>query len=79
MHGLLGKITDDMIQKEQKNQLPLLKSLEQKQGVRSQSRVLHMPSAQNTTKGLGKSGGQSLEPLWEGPYQLILSSPTESI
>ena len=26
-------------------------------------------------KTLG-SGGQSLEPLWEGPYQLILSSPT---
>ena len=26
-------------------------------------------------KTLG-SGGQSLEPFWEGPYQLILSSPT---
>ena len=26
-------------------------------------------------KSLG-SGGLSLEPLWEGPYQVILSSPT---
>ena len=26
-------------------------------------------------KTLG-SGGPSLEPLWEGPYQVILSSPT---
>ena len=26
-------------------------------------------------KTLG-SRGQSLEPLWEGPYQVILSSPT---
>ena len=69
MHGLLGKITDNMIQKEQKNQLPLLKSLEQKQGVRSQSRVLHMPSAQNTTKGLGKQPKLLLQPdPWTHPY-----------
>ena len=37
-----------------KPQLPLLKSREQKQGVRSKSRVLHMRPALNTTKGVGR-------------------------
>ena len=32
MHGQLGQIMDNKIQKDQKAQLPLLKSLEQKQG-----------------------------------------------
>ena len=41
---------DSKIQKAQKAQLPLLKSWEQKQGVRRNSRVLHMPPAHNTTK-----------------------------
>ncbi|KAM7247016.1 hypothetical protein CapIbe_000969, partial [Capra ibex] len=27
-------------------------------------------------KDIGTLGGQSLEPLWEGPYEVILSSPT---
>ena len=37
------------------------------------------PLFETGTEGLIKtleSGGPSLEPLWEGPYQIILSSPT---
>ena len=37
------------------------------------------PLFETGTEGLIKtlgSGGQSLKPLWEGPYQVILSSPT---
>ena len=39
------------------------------------SKPLFEPGAEVLIKTLG-SGGQSLEPLWEGPYQVILSSPT---
>ena len=40
------------------------------------SKPLLEPGAKVLIKTLG-SGGQSLEPLWEGPnYQVILSSPT---
>ena len=39
------------------------------------SKPLFEPGNKALIKTLG-SGGQSLEPLWEGPYQVILSSPT---
>jgi len=44
-HVQLGQILDKRY-KETKTQLPLLKSLEQKQGVRSKSSVLSMVAAQ---------------------------------
>ena len=37
--------------------------------------LLFEPGTEVLIKAL-ESGGQSLEPLWEGPYQVILSSPT---
>ena len=39
------------------------------------SKPLLEPGTKVLIKTLG-SGGPSLEPLWEGPYQVILSSPT---
>ena len=39
------------------------------------SKPLFEPGTEALIKTLG-SGGQSLEPLWEGLYQVILSSPT---
>ena len=39
------------------------------------SNPLFEPGTEVLIKTLG-SEGQSLEPLWEGPYQVILSSPT---
>ena len=39
------------------------------------SKPLFEPRTEVLIKTLG-SGGPSLEPLWEGPYQVILSSPT---
>ena len=39
------------------------------------SKPLLEPGAKVLIKTLG-SGSQSPEPLWEGPYQVILSSPT---
>ena len=39
------------------------------------SKPLFEPGTKVLIKTLG-SGGPSLEPLWEGPYQVILSSPT---
>ena len=39
------------------------------------SKPLFEPGTEVLIKTLG-SGGQSLEPLQEGPYQIILSSPT---
>ena len=39
------------------------------------SKPLFEPGTEVLIKTLG-SGGPSLEPLWEGPYQVILSSPT---
>ena len=39
------------------------------------SKPLFEPGTEVLIKTLG-SGGLSLEPLWEGPYQVILSSPT---
>ena len=56
MHAQLGQIMNNKIQRDQKitqTQLPILKSWEQKQGVGSKSRVLHIPPALNTTKGVG--------------------------
>ena len=43
MHKQLEQIMDNKIQKDQRNLLPLLQSQEQKQGVMSKSRILHMP------------------------------------
>ena len=54
MRSQSGQIMDERIQEGQKSQLPLLKSPEQKQGVGSKSRVLRMPPAHTTTKGVGK-------------------------
>ena len=51
MHAQLGQ---NYGQKIKTDQLPLLRSLEQKQGVESISRVLNMPPALNTTRGVGK-------------------------
>ena len=39
------------------------------------SKPLFEPGTEVLIKTL-RSGGPSLEPLWEGPYQVILSSPT---
>ena len=39
------------------------------------SKPLFEPRTEVLIKTLG-SGGPFLEPLWEGPYQVILSSPT---
>ena len=39
------------------------------------NKPLFEPGTEDLIKTLG-SGGPSLEPLWEGPYQVILSSPT---
>ena len=39
------------------------------------SKSLFEPGTEVLIKTLG-SGGPSLEPLWKGPYQVILSSPT---
>ena len=39
------------------------------------SKPLFEPGTEVLIETLG-SGGPSLEPLWEGPYQVILSSPT---
>ena len=39
------------------------------------SKPLFEPGTEVLIKTLG-SGGPSLEPLWKGPYQAILSSPT---
>ena len=58
----LGQITDNKIQKDQKTQLLLLKSQEQKQCVGRESRVLHMPPAHNTTKGVGRPPKPTLQP-----------------
>ena len=43
--------------------------------VSESSKHLFEPGTEVLIKTLG-SGGSSLEPLWEGPYQDILSSPT---
>ena len=43
-----GKFWTPKIKREQKAQLPLLRSVELKQRVRSESRVLHMPPAHST-------------------------------
>ena len=47
MHAQLEQIMDHKIQRDQKNQLPLMKKWEQKQG------TVHAP-ALSTTKGMGK-------------------------
>ena len=39
------------------------------------SKPLFEPRIEVLIKTLG-SGGPSVKPLWEGPYQVILSSPT---
>ena len=51
VHSWLGQILDQKIPKDQKTQLPILKGLEQRQGVGSKSKVLSMPPALGTTKG----------------------------
>ena len=61
---------DNKIQKDQKAQLPLLKTQEQKQGVGSKSGVLHMPPALNTTKGWANDLSHPFSPTpWTHPYR----------
>ena len=65
----LGQILDKRYKETKKAQLSLLRSLEQKQGVTSKSRVLSMPPALNTTRGVGKPPKPHLQPdLWTHPY-----------
>ena len=40
------------------------------------SKPLFEPETEVLIKTLGPGGGPSLEPLWEGCHQVILSSPT---
>ena len=49
-----GKFWTQKIQSDQKSQLPLLKSLEQKQSSESECSVVSMPAAHNAMKGVGK-------------------------
>ena len=72
MHVQLGQIMDNKVQKDQKSQLPLLRIRAQKQGVRSKSRVLRMPAALNTTKGVGRPPKLPLRP---DPWTHPLPSP----
>ena len=62
MHGQLGQIIDKRYKKTKKAPLPLLKSQEQKQGVRNKSRVLSIPLAHTSTRGVGKIPKPSLRP-----------------
>ena len=63
-----GKLWATIYKETKKNpQLPLLKSREQKQGVGSKSRVLGMPSAHTTTKGVGRSPKPPLRPTLDTP------------
>ena len=65
MQAQLRQILDNKKQKDQKDQLLLLKSWGQQQGVGSKSRVLQMPPALNTTKGVDQL---SKPRLWCGPW-----------
>ena len=67
MHKQLGQIMDNKIQKDQRDPLPLLKSLKQKQGIGGKSTLLSMtiPSSQHTT----------LPKMWAN-YLSHQSSPT---
>ena len=68
---------DNKIHEDQKNQLPLLKSWEQKQGVRRNSRVLHLPPAYNTTKEVSKPPKTPLwSNLWQPPTLTPYKEPT---
>ena len=63
-----GKFWTQKIQRDQKSQLPLLKSLEQKQCLESKCRVLSMPAAHNAVKGVGKIPKLPLQPdPWTHP------------
>ena len=65
-----GKFCIQKIQRDQKTQLPLLSSLEQKQSVRSKSRALHLPPALNSTREVGRPLGHPSSPTnsWTHPY-----------
>ena len=70
VHVQLEQMLDpkDTETKKTKTQLPLLRSLEQKQGVRSKGRVLHMPSTHHTTQEVGKPPKRPLRPdTWTHP------------
>ena len=61
-------------QRYQKTQQPFLKSIEQKQGVGNKNRVLSMPPALNTTRGVGEtpkppSGSTPVHALTLTPYK----------
>lgn len=56
------------VQRDQKRHLPLSRSLQQMQGVRSKSRILSMPPGHNTTYGVGKTRKPPLQlNRWTSP------------
>ena len=62
---------------EQQDRKRHLKKQERKEGVWSKSRVLCMPTALNTTKGVGKPPKSPLQSnLWTHPYKRNKLSPT---
>ena len=64
-----GKLWTKRYTKTKKTQLPLLKSPEQKQGVKSKRRVLRKPLAHSTTNGVGKTPKPPPQPnAWTHPY-----------
>ena len=69
VHGQLGQILDKTYKETKKS--AILRSLKQKQWVRSKNRVLRMPSALNNTKGVGKTPrpplGHPLDTLYPHP------------
>ena len=68
MRGWGNKIKDK-IQKDQNPTSATYEELEQKQGVGSKSRILHIPSALNTTKGVGRPPQPPFRPdPWTHPY-----------
>ena len=57
------------IQRDKKKKIAQLKGLEQKLAVESKSRILNMPSAHETTRGVGKLPKPPLLPdPWTHPY-----------
>ena len=64
-----GKLWTTKYRKTKKDQLLLLKSREQKQGVGRKNSILRMPPAHSPTKRVGKPPKPLLQPNpWTQPY-----------